>query len=335
MLEHPDDVSIVVTGGPPSGALTWNADVERPLGSTFKTIVLAAYAREVAGGRVDPEEVVALKDVERWLVEGTDGGSHALMVERYGAPDGLRVDDLAAAMIAYSANTATDALLHRLGPTSVSETARALGLSELAVVAAPPAGVLGLLRDDALGSTVDARLETLGRMDGISANRAAWRQFEVFAADPGAAADTLAALSELTTWNDQIQLTDVMPWRARPTDMHELLVRLLIERRLGPAATSIIEQHLSWPMDDPTLSARFTRLAAKEGAAPGALVVLGSGTPRSGAAAGIDRTIFVSVHNLDAESWFSFFESDVHQALGIRLIEDLAFVAELRRALGE
>ena len=54
MMDHPDDVSIVVTGGPPSGELSWNAEVERPLASTFKTIVLATYAREVAAGRVDP-----------------------------------------------------------------------------------------------------------------------------------------------------------------------------------------------------------------------------------------------------------------------------------------
>ena len=348
MLGHPDDVSIVVTGGPSSGDLRWNAEVERPLGSTFKTIVLAGYAREVAASRVDPDDIVPLEDVERWLVEGTDGGSHALMVQRQAPPDGLRVDDLAAAMMAYSANTATDELLDRLGRNSIVETMdaasrkhRALGLPQLAVAAAPPAGVLGLF-DEAFGSTTAARVETLRTMDGSAANIAAWQQFAAFAADPRAAADTLAALSELTSWENQLQLTDAMPWRARPADMHHLLVRLLTERALGPAATSIIEQHMSWPMNDPTIAAHFTDLAAKEGAAPGTLVVhrprerrhpLPAGTPRTGSAAGVERTIVVSVHNLDAESWVSFFESDAAQALGMTLIDDPAFVAELGRAL--
>ena len=333
MLGHPDDVSIVVTGGSSSGDLRWNAEVERPLGSTFKTIVLAGYAREVAASRVDPDDIVPLEDVERWLVEGTDGGSHALMVQRQAPPDGLRVDDLAAAMMAYSANTATDELLDRLGRNSIVETMDALGLPQLAVAAAPPAGVLGLFRDEALGSTTAARVETLRTMDGSAANIAAWQQFAAFAADPRAAADTLAALSELTSWENQLQLTDAMPWRARPADMHHLLVRLLTERALGPAATSIIEQHMSWPMNDPTIAAHFTDLAAKEGAAPGTLVVHGRGTPRTGSAAGVERTIVVSVHNLDAESWVSFFESDAAQALGMTLIDDPAFVAELGRAL--
>jgi hypothetical protein len=271
--------------------------------------------------------------VGRWLLEGTDGGSHALMMERFANPDGVPLDDLAAAMMAYSANTATDELLHRLGRRTVVETAQSLGLPELAGAAAPPAGVLGLLRDDMLGATAGVRLETLERMDTDSVSRAAWQQFEVFAGDPGAADDTLAALSELTTWNDQLHLTGVLPWRARPADMHQLLVGLLIEQRLGPAATSVIERHMSWPMDDPTLAAQFTHLAAKEGAAPGTLVVHASGRPRTGAAAGIDRTIFVSVHGLDAELWISCFETDAYQALGVSLLEDPALVAELGQAL--
>jgi hypothetical protein len=334
MLEHPDDVSFVVTGEQSSDTVMFNADIERPLGSTFKTIVLAAYAREVAAGRVDPGEVVPSADVDRWLVEGTDGGSHALTMERFATPEGLAVDDLAAAMMVYSANTATDELLHRLGRRAVVETVESLGLPELADAAAPPAGVLGLLRDEALGSTTGARLETLARMDTNSTSDAAWHQFEAFVADSDSADDILTALSELTTWNDQVRLTNVLPWRARPADMHRLLVRLLIEQRLGPAATSIIERHMSWPMDDSTIAARFTYLAAKEGAAPGTLVVHATGRSRSGAAAGIDRTIVVSVHGLAAELWISCFEGDAYHALGVRLLEDPAFVAELGQALG-
>ena len=333
MTDHPDDVSIVVTGGAPGVELSWNAEVERPLASTFKTIVLAAYAREAAAGRVDPDEVVPLEDVERWLVEGTDGGSHAAMLQRYGTPDGLRVDDLAAAMMADSANTATDALLARLGRTAVAETARELGLPRLAVAAAPPAGALGLLRDEALGPTTTARLHRLGTMDANDADMAAWDEFEVFAADPDAAAETLAALSELTTWDEQLRLTEALPWRARPVDMHQLLVSLLFERRLGTEATSIAERHLSWPMDDPAVAARFTELAAKEGAAPGTLAVHGSGLPRSGSVAGIARFVVFSVHGLDAESWSTSFAGDTYQQLGIRLLEDPAFVTELGRAL--
>ena len=109
--------------------LSWNADVERPLASTFKTIVLAAYAREVVAGRIDPERVVPVAEVERWLVEGTDGGSHAAMLDQFATPAGIRVDDLAAAMMQHSTNTAADALSHLIGRQAIADTAAELGLS--------------------------------------------------------------------------------------------------------------------------------------------------------------------------------------------------------------
>ena len=288
--------------------------------------------RSPPGGSI-PDEVVPLEDVERWLVEGTDGGSHAAMLQRYGTPDGLRVDDLAAAMMAYSANTATDALLDRLGRTAIVETATSSGCPARCRSCPTGRGTGPASRRNAGTDDECSARSARERWMRTPPNDAAWDEFEVFAADPDAAAETLAALSELTTWDDQLRLTEALPWRARPVDMHQLLVSLLFERRLGTEATSIVEQHLSWPMDDPALAARFTELAAKEGAAPGTLVVHGSGRPRSGPAAGIARIVVFSVHQLDAESWSTFFDGDAYQALGIRLLEDPAFVAELGLAL--
>ena len=125
-----------------------------------------------------------------------------------------------------------------------------------------------------------------------------------------------------------------LSWRARPSDVHTLLVRLLIDGRLGDEATRIVAGHMAWPMVDPELAARLSLLAAKEGQLPGTLVVHGSGRPLAGGAAGIDRTVVLSVHDLDYDSWISLVNAEGHQALALRLIEDPEFAAELSEALG-
>jgi beta-lactamase class A len=334
MLDHPEQVSIVVSGGAPSGELQWNGAIVRPLASTFKTIVLAAYAREAASGRVDPDEVVPIEEISRWLIEGTDGGSHAAMLERYGTGAGVRLDDVAAAMIAYSANTAADVLLDRLGRNAIAETVDVLGLPSLATAAAPPAGAVGLLGLDDLGSSAAARLDTLASMDAEAVDAAAWERSDAFAAAPGAtAADTLEALAELASWDLQLRLSDTLPWRASPTDMHDLLVRVLVEERLGAEATEIVRAHLSWPLEDAALAARFSALTAKEGAAPGTLAVHGMGRPRAGGAAGVARTIVLSVHGLDYEAWTAQVESGSLQALALTLIDEPDAVTALATAL--
>jgi beta-lactamase class A len=74
---HPEQVSLLVAGGgDDAGGLSWQAEQSRPVGSTFKLLVLAAYAREVAAGRLDPAERIAQAELDRWYLEGTDGGAH-------------------------------------------------------------------------------------------------------------------------------------------------------------------------------------------------------------------------------------------------------------------
>ena len=116
-------------------------------------------------------------------------------------------------------------------------------------------------------------------------------------------------------------------------DMHQLVVRLVVDGRLGAAATDIVRAHMSWPMQDPDIAARFSQLFAKEGASPGTLVVHGSGRPRAGSGAGVQRTVVLSVHRLDADLWIELYEGDGFQALAMNLLDDPAFVAALRTEL--
>ncbi|GGO07712.1 serine hydrolase [Microbispora bryophytorum] len=102
------------------GVLGLNEDVVLPLASTGKVLLLAALAQDVAAGVVDPDEGVTLRD------EDYAGGSGLLT--GLSARD-WTAGDLALLTAAVSDNTATNALLRRLGLGRVDAAAAALGLT--------------------------------------------------------------------------------------------------------------------------------------------------------------------------------------------------------------
>ncbi|GAA0359999.1 hypothetical protein GCM10009530_06630 [Microbispora corallina] len=108
------------------GLLALNEDVELPLASTGKLLLLAALAQDIASGAVDPAEPVTL------LEEDRAGGSGLLTGS--GETPGLSaatwtVADLALLTAAVSDNTATNALLRRLGLDRADAAARGLGMA--------------------------------------------------------------------------------------------------------------------------------------------------------------------------------------------------------------
>ncbi|GAA3075494.1 hypothetical protein GCM10010485_11420 [Streptosporangium carneum] len=101
------------------GLLALREDVELTLASTGKLLLLAAVARGIAAGDLDPAEVVEIEEDDRC------GGSGLL-----GLLSGRRwaIGDLAVLVAAVSDNTATNALLRRVGLDRVAENAAGLGL---------------------------------------------------------------------------------------------------------------------------------------------------------------------------------------------------------------
>jgi hypothetical protein len=84
LSRHRRDVALVSYSVRPDGTVDQddpvvmhNADVPMPLASTMKVVLLAAYAREVARGRLNRSEEITLRDWERNYLPGTDGGAHA------------------------------------------------------------------------------------------------------------------------------------------------------------------------------------------------------------------------------------------------------------------
>lgn len=125
------------------GLISLHEDVELILASTGKLLLLAAVARGITAGKLDPAEIVEVREEDRC------GGSGLL-----GALSGRRwtVGDLAVLIASVSDNTATNALLRRLGLDRVAEDAAALGFARTRILdrireprlpAHPPAFAVG------------------------------------------------------------------------------------------------------------------------------------------------------------------------------------------------
>src|SRR5262245_54857664 len=82
LVQHPGDFALVsytaTADGTPDSAdpvLVHAAGEAIPLASTFKIVVLAAYAREVAAGHLDSAARVRVADWERYYLPLSDGGA--------------------------------------------------------------------------------------------------------------------------------------------------------------------------------------------------------------------------------------------------------------------
>ncbi len=98
-----------------------NPDTELAIASTFKLYVLGELARQVQGGQIDWDDQVTLQNDLRSMPSG----------DYAWAPAGsqVSVQDLAAAMMRSSDNTATDHLIDRLGREQIERAFAAFGHS--------------------------------------------------------------------------------------------------------------------------------------------------------------------------------------------------------------
>jgi len=111
----------------------FHAERVMPLASTVKVLIAIEYAQQAASGRLQPDEMVALADLDKYFLPATDGGaqagwlkfargSHLITNER------ARLDDVVRGMLQFSSNANADWLIERLGLDRINATIGRLGL---------------------------------------------------------------------------------------------------------------------------------------------------------------------------------------------------------------
>ncbi|GAA4099014.1 serine hydrolase [Nonomuraea soli] len=116
----PGTLAVAATGPDGDTCLGVHQDTELPLASVGKLLLLAETARRIDSGTLDPAEIVEVRPGER-----CSGSGLLTALSR----TSWSVADLALLTAAVSDNTATNALLRRVGLDEVNAGARSLGLS--------------------------------------------------------------------------------------------------------------------------------------------------------------------------------------------------------------
>ncbi|MGW0182434.1 serine hydrolase [Nocardia sp. NPDC003345] len=118
---EPETISVYVDDGR-GQVVQRRAGEPQPTASANKVVPLAAYARAVADGELDPRERVPVSEWERWYLPGTDGGAHEQARARLGG-EAVTLDQLVSAMIRESDNAVPDYLRDRLGDRALIDAA--------------------------------------------------------------------------------------------------------------------------------------------------------------------------------------------------------------------
>ena len=129
-------------------------DVAYPMASTFKLPLLVTLFHQVDEGKVGLDEMVSLESGDLHIGSGR--------LDDFAAPGiSLSIANLAALMMRVSDNSAADELLFRVGPESVRERLRALGIEGISVdrtaqrlildsLGMPPESTAGMTRREIL-----------------------------------------------------------------------------------------------------------------------------------------------------------------------------------------
>ncbi|WP_024804413.1 serine hydrolase [Nocardia sp. BMG51109] len=123
--QDPENISIAVDDGN-GRTVDRRVDDQQPIASAVKVVPLAAYARAVATGVLDPQERVPVTEWERWYFPGSDGGAHEQARSRLPG-DTVTLDRMVSAMIRESDNAVPDYLRDRLGDSALVAAAEAGG----------------------------------------------------------------------------------------------------------------------------------------------------------------------------------------------------------------
>ena len=290
---HPDRYALAAWDvGDEDAGLFHDVDRAWPLASTVKIIPLSLASEELAAGRW--EAGTPTPEVERFYLPGTDGNAHP-EASRDGGTRTL--SGAIHAMITFSDNAATDAILFRLGRTRLQSTHEGLPTPH------PLSGTMLLARE--------------GFQNDGGVDDAAW-----------ARAARLLTEQETTegpgiTFAQQEAMTRALDNRGTARAFARLMERLFTD---ASKATEVARAELSWPMKFPANQREFVIFANKGGSLPGTLTSSSYAETKTGQR----RVATLFLHDLPFATWLSLSRSFLQQKLERELLVSPDALTRLR-----
>jgi D-alanyl-D-alanine carboxypeptidase len=349
IAHHRGDAALVTYTAAPDGTpdpadpvLFHNADEPMPLASTIKIVVLAAYAREVVAGRLDPDEGISLGDWDRFYLPGTDGGAHPRALADLNVPAdehgfvlnpaaSVPLDKVVRAMIRRSDNAATDLLMARLGRDTLRATIAEARLGGQET----PLPFLGLFlswTNHEEGSLTPRRVQQL---KGLSNTRYTAR------------VDRFTAAYQDEDWRQEErrrriegryrfrypleeQTAGMLFPAGTARDYARIMAGVVTGTFLSPEISAVMRPHLE---RDLLGSTDFESIGFKGGSLAGVLTEAIWFVPREGDFAGKPRIVVLFQRWLHPFDWAPLVRFNGQAVFGIRLALDRGFAEQTRTAL--
>jgi beta-lactamase class A len=281
LLDAPGTVGLAAYQlGQADAGVYLNADTAMPLASVVKLITLVAYAEAVAGGELNPQQPVALADLDRFYLPRFDLGAHQRAVNDLraagrvstGDNPSVALEDVAWMMIRYSSNAASDYLHDRLGQVRIEQTARDLGLSSQTAPCpfigqfllmgnhtrqtGDTAALRAYLEGDPAryGADVSLLADTYSQSAGFREAEAAWRQ-----------------RTRRPSIESQRVFSESLNAQGSAADYGALMARLAQNGLSNGESSFTARRILEWPMQFPDNQELFSNAGYKNGSLPGVL----------------------------------------------------------------
>ena len=325
---HPDMTAIVAYTIDEHGELVEdgcelfvNADKPLVVASTMKIIILAAYADAVAQGELDPDEQVAIADLERYYLPGTDDGVHVTGLKSVGfeaetsgfARDQtakIALDDIAQIMIDNSGNAETDYLIGRLGVERIASV-MALASLENHTPLQPVLGItLALFNHEApltdteqlqalINAVANGDFSVLESLMDLYLYNPGWRAAQIAFMQ----SDEFLNVAGQMGWAGQMAASQLFP-KGTGREYARLMAKIASNQFISPDVSVRIQQKLERvPSDWPLRLLFHRRYGAKDGVTAGVLTLASYAVPKYGRLAGRSRVVVVLTNALPYEIW--------------------------------
>lgn len=334
---HPGTVSIAsFEAGHEADGLFLHAGTPRSLASTVKILALSAYARAVEEGAVDPDERLPLSAWEAFYLPATDGGAHPAALQDLEARKAIENETVALreivrAMIQYSDNAATDAVLFRLTQTRIDAEPAALGLpAEEAPF--PISGAMILARSPPEGTLPREWIAQTSAKGRAHIREEAWRHAAKLRDDVVWRQGLLAQMGEEgigLNMREQLAYAKELVPRGSALGYAKLMEQVVT----APASSRrayVMADMLEWPMRrGGRISKDFERFGTKGGSLLGVLTSATYATPNGER----PRVLALFFEDLPVAVFAQLSKTYAQQDFERKLLEEESFLAETRRAL--
>lgn len=339
LAAHPEQVSLVAYDvGAKDDGIFYQAEMPRPLAGVPKLILLAAYARQVERGQLDPDRRVALDSVAVYALPGAGQTRHRQARARWAAAGHLGPDStvalrhLVAGAIRHNDEAAADWLMNEVGADGLRRTAEAMGLTH-SEPPRPGSGVQLAWSNHAQTEPAAARIDRLGALSPSDFTEEAYRHLDRLRRDTAFRRLERKRLtrrgSGLSLGQQRILAQQTAP-RGTAAEYAGLLERVVTGAFSTPGVAESMQVHLERAFASDSIDITLESVGSKGGATPG-LVSFAGYARRTGDAP--PRIVVLFMEQVPMAVLYHLMQTGLDKGFQLRLLGDDAFFRSVRARL--